>query len=338
MQISRSPTISIATHRQAAVRPIPTEADKFSLQAASAPPTMNTSSLPHCDINANASSAPTQIFKLSKAEGRLPAETNLQLQSQQEVRDSTRGHYRFLRDTEISSAKAGAPVSSGTAGGTMAKLLKGTDFAKLIDPVTGGFRDPSTGLYCELKPLTADTMSRVTGYVLCFPGVGAANMHSTQLLSSVKQFLGVGGLPTMHSQALALAETIQDKLAAEGKTLELTGHSMGGGIANYVGLKLNLPAVCYNAAALGRACLKDIGEANLENLKKQTHIRLEGDFATNPSVTRKLMAFFTLGKNNYVPRNIGVINEIKTSDHYFPRDRFGMNRHALDSMHNWYAQ
>jgi hypothetical protein len=163
-------------------------------------------------------------------------------------------------------------------------------------------------------------------------------MRSTQLLSSVKQFLGVGGLPTMHSQALELAKTIGNKLAAEGKTLELTGHSMGGGIANYVGLKLNLPAVCYNAAALGRACLKDIGETHLENLKKQTHIRLEGDFATHPSVTRKLMAFFTLGKNNYVPRNIGVINEIKTSDHYFPRDRFGLNRHALESMHKWYAQ
>jgi putative lipase involved disintegration of autophagic bodies len=76
----------------------------------------------------------------------------------------------------------------------------------------------------------------------------------------------------MHSQALELAKTIQDKLAAKGQTLELTGHSMGGGVANYVGLKLNLPAVCYNSAALGRACLKDIGEANLENLKKQTHI------------------------------------------------------------------
>ena len=338
MQISRSPTISIAEHRQTAVRSVPGEADKFSLHAAAAPQRMNTSNLLHSDTNSNASSAPTQKFKLSKAEGRLPAETNLQLQSQQEVRDSTRVHYRSLRDTEISSGKAGAPVSSGTAGGTMAKLLKGTDFAKLIDPVTGGFSDPSSGLYCELKPLNMNSMSQVTGYVLCFPGIKTGAIFKTQLISSVKQFLGVGGVPTMHSQALELAKTIQDKLATEGKSLELTGHSMGGGIANYVGLKLNLPAVCYNAAALGRACLKDIGETHLENLKKQTHIRLEGDFATHPSVTRQLMAFFTLGKNNYVPRNIGVINEIKTSDHFFPRERFGLDRHALDSMLNWYSQ
>lgn len=220
----------------------------------------------------------------------------------------------------------------------MAKLLQGTDFAKLIDPVTGGFRDPSSGLYCELKPLTMDSLSQVTGYVLCFPGVGAARMSSTQWLSSVKQFLCIGGVPKMHSQALALTKIIQEKLVTEGKSLDLTGHSMSGGIANYVGLKLNLPAVCYNAAALGRACLKDIGETELENLKKQTHIRLEGDFATHPSVTRKLMAFFTLGKNNYVPRNIGVIYEIKTSDPFFPKDRYGSDRHALDSLHNWYSQ
>jgi hypothetical protein len=220
----------------------------------------------------------------------------------------------------------------------MAKLLQGTDFANLIDPVTGGFRDPSSGLYCELRSLSMDSMSNVTAYALCFPGVGAAHMSSTQLLSSFKQFLGLGGLPKMHSQALALAKAIQEKLAAKNQSLELTGHSMGGGIANYVGLKLNLPSVCYNAAALGRACLKDIGETELDNLKQQTHIRLKGDFATHPSVTRNLIAFFTLGKNNYVPRNIGVINEIKTSDPYFPRDRFGLDRHALDSLHNWYAQ
>ena len=246
-----------------------------------------------------------------------------------------------VSQSPVQSVVTPITISSRPAQGTMAKLLTDPKYKGLIDSVTGGFRDPSTGLYCELVPLRLDTnsaISKVTGYVLCFPGIGAGNMRSTQLLSSVKQFLGVGGLPTMHSQALELAKTIGNTLAAEGKTLELTGHSMGGGIANYVGLKLNLPAVCYNAAALGRACLKDIGATHLENLKKQTHIRLEGDFATHPSVTRKLMTFFTLGKNNYVPRNIGVINEIKTSDHYFPRERFGLDRHALDSMLNWYSQ
>lgn len=299
---------------------------------------MNTSSLPHCDINANASSASTQTFKLSKTEGRLSEGPTLKIQSQQEVRESTSGHFHALRETETSAVKAGATVSTRTTQSTMAKLLKGTEFATLIDPATGGFCDPSTGLYCELKSLTMNSMSQVTGYVLCFPGIGEGNMLGTQLLSSVKQFLGVGGVPTMHSQALKLAKTIADKLAANSQTLELTGHSMGGGIANYIGLKMNIPSVCYNAAALGRACLKDIGETHLENLKKQTHIRLEGDFATHPSVTRKLIAFFTLGINNYVPRNIGVINEIKTNDTYFPRDRFGLDRHALDSLHDWYAQ
>lgn len=338
MHIAKYSANPIAAHNQAATQPVPAHGGSSILKAASAPPRMNTSILPHCDIKGNASSASTQKFTLSKAGARLPEGAELQLLSKKEIIQSTSGHYISLRDTEISSGKAGAPVSSDPAGGTMAKLLKGTDFANLIDPATGGFRDPSSGLYCELKPLTMDSMSKVTGYALCFPGVGAARMSSTQILSSVKQFLGIGGVPKMHSQAVELAKVIQEKLATEGKALELTGHSMGGGIANYVGLKLKLPSVCYNSAALGRACIKDIGATELNNLKQQTHIRLKGDFATNPSTTRHLMSFFNLGKNNYVPRNIGAIYEIKTSDHYIPQDRFGLDRHALDSFRNWYLQ
>ncbi len=192
---------------------------------------MNTSNLPHCDISCNASSSLTQKFKLSKAEGRVLDGPTIKLPTQKEIIASTSGHYRSLRDTEINSSKAGLPVSSGNAKGTMAKLLLGTDFANLIDPATGGFRDPSSGLYCDLRPIKMDSMTKVTGYALCFPGMGAAHMSSTQLLSSVKQFLGVGGVPEMYSLALDLAKTIQEKLATEGISPDFTGHSMGGGIA-----------------------------------------------------------------------------------------------------------
>lgn len=328
----------IATHSQPAPQPAPAHAGSSSLHAASAPARMNTSNLPHCDINTDASSASAQKYKLSKAGGRLPEGPNLQLPSQKEVIKATSAPFRALRDTEINATRVGKPVKEGRAETPTERLLKGTKFEAFIDPATGAFRDPSTGLYCELQPVRSDSMYKVTGYALCFPGAGAAGMSSTQMLSSVKQFLGIGGVPKMHSQALELANIIQEKLATEGKTLELTGDSMGGGIANYVGLKLKLPSVCYNAAALGRACLKDIGATELGNLKQQIHIRLKGNFATNPSTTRLLTAFFTLGINTHAPRNIGAIYEIKTSDPNFPRDRYGVDRYALDSLHNWYLQ
>lgn len=217
----------------------------------------------------------------------------------------------------------------------MKKLLEGSEFAGMVDEKTGIFRDPRTGLCCQLQPLDR---SRKT-YALCIPGIGPGEMFGTQVSASVQQFLGVGGVPEIYSQALKLADFLSTKLEEQGgKKLELTGHSMGGGIANYVGLKLDLPSVCFNAAAIGRACLKDIGEVSPDTLKKQTHIRMENDFATHPPVTRKLMAFFFLGREKYIPRNVGVIYEIKTNDPLYPREKDTMGRHLLDAIKDWYPQ
>lgn len=214
----------------------------------------------------------------------------------------------------------------------MEALLKSSEFAGMIDKKTGGILDPSTGLCCQLQRLESGN------YALCIPGIASGKMYGTQLSASVQQFLGVGGVPEIYSQALKLAEFLNEKLKAEGKNLELSGHSMGGGIANYVGLKLDLPSVCFNAAALGRACLKDIGEVSSETLEKQIHVRMENDFATHPPVTRKLIAFFSMGKERYIPRNVGVICEINKDDQFYPHGQSMMGRHLLDAMDDWYKQ
>lgn len=214
----------------------------------------------------------------------------------------------------------------------MEVLLKGSEFAGMIDKKTGGILDPSTGLCCQLQRLESGN------YALCIPGIAPGKMYGAQLSASVQQFLGVGGVPEIYRQAQKLAEFLNEKLKTEGKNLELSGHSMGGGIANYVGLQLNLPSVCFNAAALGRACLKDIGDVSMEVLNKQTHIRVENDFATHPPVTRKLLAFFSLGREKWVPRNVGVICEIKKDDQFYPHGQSMMGRHLLDAMGDWYRQ
>ena len=214
----------------------------------------------------------------------------------------------------------------------MEALLKGSEFAGMIDKKTGGILDPSTGLCCQLQPLENGN------YALCIPGIAPGKMYGAQLSASVQQFLGVGGVPEIYTQALKLAEFLNRQLKSEGKNLDLSGHSMGGGIANYVGLKLDLPSVCFNAAALGRACLEDIGNVSMEVLNKQTHIRVENDFATHPPVTRKLLAFFSLGREKWVPRNVGVICEINKADKFYPHGQSMMGRHLLDAMDDWYKQ
>lgn len=252
------------------------------------------------------------------------------LKSTNQIRDESKQHYQAM--TEIETSFASEKFSTTKKETKMEALLKGSKFDNMIDKKTGGFLDPSTGLCCQLQRLSGEN------YALCIPGIAEGKMFGTQLSASIQQFLGVGGVPEIYTQALELAQFLNKKLKDEDKNLELSGHSMGGGIANYVGLKLDLPSVCFNAAALGRACLKDIGEVSQTTLEKQIHIRMENDFATHPPVTRKLIAFFSMGKEKYIPRNVGVICEIKGSDPFYPTHRGIMDRHLLDAMDDWYKQ
>jgi hypothetical protein len=252
------------------------------------------------------------------------------LKSTKQIRDESKQYYQAMTETEISFASENTRTTRKKT--TMETLLEGSDFAGMIDKKTGGFLDPNTGLCCQLQRLDSEN------YALCIPGIAPGKTFGTQLSASIQQFLGVGGVPEIYSQALKLAQFLNGKLEQGGKKLELSGHSMGGGIANYVGLKLDLPSVCFNAAVLGRACLKDIGEVSQETLKKQIHIRMENDFATHPPVTRKLQAFFYLGREKYIPRNVGIICEIKSSDPFYPSNRGIMDRHLLDAMDDWYKQ
>lgn len=119
----------------------------------------------------------------------------------------------------------------------MKTLLQGSEFATMIDRKTGGFLDPSTGLRCQLRPLDSDKNT----YALCIPGMASGKALLPQLRASAKQFLGVGDVPKIYNQTLELTRFLNEKLTQNGKKLELTGHSMGSGIANYVGLKLDLP-------------------------------------------------------------------------------------------------
>ena len=309
--------------------------DTTPLLFSATPPKKSSSRLSNDAGNDDTCAPTSQSFKLrfeknlrqlEKYTDALPSS----LKSTKQIRDESKQSYQVMTETEISFLRENTSTTRTET--MMEKLLKGSEFAAMIDKKTGGFLDPNTGLCCQLQRLDSGN------YALCIPGIAPGKTFGTQLSASIQQFLGVGGVPEIYSQALNLAEFLNEKLKAEGKNLELSGHSMGGGIANYVGLKLDLPSVCFNAAALGRACLKDIGEVSPKTLEKQIHIRMENDFATHPPVTRKLQAFFYLGREKYIPRNVGVICEIKSSDPFYPSNRGIMDRHLLDAMDDWYKQ
>ncbi len=189
------------------------------------------------------------------------------------------------------------------------QLSKESEFRSLIDARTGGVRDKRTGLCAELRSFYADGKDV---RVLCFPGTGTGGLGDAHAKINVQQFTGIGGVPKVYEQACSLAKEIRKTLPPDVE-LQVAGISMGGGIANYVGLMCGLPATCVNAAALGGASLKALrqqGKLTQENIAHSTHFRIKGDAVSSPKTQQFLAAaLLTLGHKIRVPMHVGVIRE-----------------------------
>lgn len=233
-----------------------------------------------------------------------------------EARGGNLSEYKKLRDatnydstTDIVKTAPYKALSKHRLVSLLENLLPpDSKFRSLLDPYTGGIRDPSTGLYAELQ-----IVRHSNTYVLCFPGTGAGDMNTKQWKTNIKLLTGTGGVPKAHAQAVELARelsTIIKSSKKHGMSLELAGHSLGGGIANYVGMKLDLNATCFNAAALGPACLGDLKDVMSEDrIAKQTHIRIKGDVISSTKSHKKLASLLSgLDKNaELAPKHVGVI-------------------------------
>ena len=203
-----------------------------------------------------------------------------------------------------------------------------------IEPYSDGFRDVKTGLYCELHQVSLDP--KKAEYVLCFPGTGAGAMDRMQWLNNIDQAIGTGEVPPAYKQAAELVDLIKTNLNKSNAKLTVAGHSLGGGIANYVGLKHDIPSVCYNAAPLGGACLRDLGTIPQDKLNMQLHIRCKGDLVSSPKVQQKLQSFLQIWnkKEIFTPRNAGTICNVGRD---FEPEKSGFDRHRLTIFDSWYA-
>ena len=154
-------------------------------------------------------------------------------------------------------------------------------------------------------------------FSLAFPGTGRGAAWRAQLKTNAQQFLGSGGVPAAHQQSEKLATLLKTKFG-DTKNLTLTGHSLGGGIANYVGITQDIPSTCYNPAALGGACLKNLkGQLNLdERIKKQSIIRIKRDPVSSPKMQVRLAAlvFLVLGKKITTPQSLGTTYQASFAD------------------------
>jgi len=153
-----------------------------------------------------------------------------------------------------------------------AALPRDSPLRTKLDPLTGGLRDPSSGLYANMVKMGEGAAQK---NVLIFGGTGVGAASSAQVQADAGQFMG--GVPKAYRQAADLTALVQNNLQP-GARLETAGHSLGGGLASYAALKNGgIQATCFNAAALGGGCKASIG-GNLGQAKDNVrHINVRGD-------------------------------------------------------------
>ena len=205
-------------------------------------------------------------------------------------------------------------------------LDQNSNFASKIYPLTGGIRDTKTGLYAQLIPAAAG----FSDYFLCFPGTGAMNNLDKQWATNIANFM-VDDVPKAYRQAVELAHEIQQAIQAKGGTLKLAGHSLGGGMANYVGLKLGLESVCFNPSPMGKGCLMDLGnDLSPEQVNQQTHLIIEGDLVSDS----KGMKLLHQMRGHSTPL-VGKVYEIPVDHSEYP-DLKPIDRHQMDAFIDLY--
>jgi lipase (class 3) len=91
--------------------------------------------------------------------------------------------------------------------------------------------------------------------------------------------------PAQYRQALAVATQLaQLKDHDANLSVSITGHSLGGGLAQYCAILLGLPATVFNAAALGPETVKDIPVSLQRAVSRQIlHYTISGEPVHGPT-------------------------------------------------------
>ena len=199
------------------------------------------------------------------------------------------------------------------------KHLSGSPLSIKLDPLTGVFRDTKTGLFAQLIPIKDKENNDSGDFALCFGSTGSGKMGMMQTKVDIEQVLNKEKLPAAYEQAAELAKALIQATSFLGVEIKVTGQSMGGGLANYVGLKLGIESVCFNPAALGQAAIKDLeknGCLTAKNLEKQNIIRQKRDIVSGDKNQKKISTLASILTLHTVtkPLHLGKIHEVNKED------------------------
>jgi hypothetical protein len=114
--------------------------------------------------------------------------------------------------------------------------------------------------------------------VLAFAGTDPTS--PSDLVTDVHQALNTNPwlISTQYAQAAALAGHLQ---RIHGAFLRVTGHSLGGGLANFASVKLGIPGAGLNAAPLGPGTLLHLLLFSRNQAPSFTHYNNDGEFVSS---------------------------------------------------------
>lgn len=166
------------------------------------------------------------------------------------------------------------------------------------------YRDPATDGYAELYPAKDDQAA-----VLIFRGTQVTSVND--ILANITQF--AGAIPPKYQWASALtAQTVRE---LNGQRLIVSGHSLGGGLAMYAGLKNNVPAVTFNPAGLSKMAFDGLPEQALIQASDQTttYISRSGSAVDPVSALSLAGDSIIIGQRYVVDLGIAA-NQLQTHD------------------------
>ncbi|WP_424951231.1 hypothetical protein [Deinococcus sp.] len=96
----------------------------------------------------------------------------------------------------------------------------------------------------------------------------------------------VGRVPRLYRAADMITLLLRDELAREvgGRLVRLTGHSLGGGLAQYAGLLNAVPVLAFGPVALGRGVLALLQEASLLDDHDRVHTQVRAYSLNNDPI------------------------------------------------------
>lgn len=153
------------------------------------------------------------------------------------------------------------------------------DFSYTSSFVGGEFiHDRDTGLgYNILKYTNTPISSGVYGPTEKIINVAFKGTDSgIDLIEDIKQFFGIEA--AQYQLALEFVRGLASKYPEH--DIRLSGHSLGGGIATFVGLSTGLETVAFNSARLSEKTINSINRSNLDD-SNITQIRLFTDLISS---------------------------------------------------------